>query len=511
MQQIDIDESNLDFKISDKIKDLLRPLNDSEYSYLRESLEEEGCREPLIIWKEKNILLDGHHRLSLCRELDIEYEIEYKRFSNKNEAFNWVIKNQLAKRNLNDRRYQYLVGKRYLEEKKEHSGTGANQYTVDKVQSGQNVHSAKTAEKIAEKEGVDEKTVRRNAGFAKSVDKITKNVGRDFQIKAIDEETIPKNVTKEIAEVGEKDQQKIFDLIKKGREIREKDMKEYKKSQDKVKDKAISYIEDGDNITLKDAITRAKRQLKKDSKKTKTKSTFNETNDKIEWAKWSWNPVTGCKGPGGDGPCKYCYARDIANRFYDEGFKPTFRPERLDAPKNTKIPKSRKDESGIKNVFVCSMGDLFGDWVPEKWIDRTLESTRKYDNWNYLFLTKNPSRLPEIDFPDNSWVGATVEVQKRVESTIENLPQVNAPIKFISSEPLMEKIRFPEGSLSEIDWIIIGGRSKSSKMKAAQPKWEWVESLLRQARKGGCKIYFKPNLKVRPKEYPGENASGALF
>jgi ParB-like chromosome segregation protein Spo0J len=48
-------------------------------------------------------------------------------------------------------------------------------------------------------------------------------------------------------------------------------------------------------------------------------STFNQTNDNIEWARWSWNPVTGCRYN-----CPYCYARDIANRFYQEKFEPTF-------------------------------------------------------------------------------------------------------------------------------------------------------------------------------------------
>ncbi|MBF0524736.1 MAG: DUF5131 family protein [Deltaproteobacteria bacterium] len=92
---------------------------------------------------------------------------------------------------------------------------------------------------------------------------------------------------------------------------------------------------------------------------TSSKQTFNATNDNIEWAKWTWNPVTGCLHG-----CKYCYARDIANRFFGEyKFSPHFYPERLSAPANTTIPVKRINEPGIKNVFVCSMADLFGEWV----------------------------------------------------------------------------------------------------------------------------------------------------
>lgn len=226
---------------------------------------------------------------------------------------------------------------------------------------------------------------------------------------------------------------------------------------------------------------------------TKKTSKFNKTNDNIEWAKWTWNPVTGCKMG-----CKYCYARDIANRFYPQGFEPTFHEHRLDAPKNT--PHVKSDDIGFRNVFVCSMADLFGEWVPDEWINAVLESVRESPDWNFLFLTKNPKRLVGIDWPENAWVGTTVDVQARVEPAKEAFRQIKASVKFLSCEPLKEPLVF--GDMSMFDWIIIGGQSKSSGEPAFQPQWEWVESLLSQARGTGLKIYFKPNLEVRPREYP---------
>lgn len=91
-----------------------------------------------------------------------------------------------------------------------------------------------------------------------------------------------------------------------------------------------------------------------------SKSYFNKTNESIDWADWTWNPVTGCKHA-----CSYCYARDIANRFYSTKFEPTFYPDRLIAPFNTKVPVNAATDIRAKNVFVCSMADLFGRWVPE--------------------------------------------------------------------------------------------------------------------------------------------------
>jgi protein gp37 len=229
--------------------------------------------------------------------------------------------------------------------------------------------------------------------------------------------------------------------------------------------------------------------------------TFNQTNDNIEWARWSWNPVTGCLHD-----CVYCYARDIANRFFPEGFKPTYHPERLAAPQNTKVPAAAVDNQALRNVFVCSMADLFGAWVPAEWIQSVLDACEAAPQWNFLFLTKNPSRLPEFRFPANSWVGTTVDTQARAGPAQEALARVNPEVgaTFVSCEPLREEVLFPDPIA--FDWMIVGGQSSSSKCPEFQPEWDWVEGLLWQAREANCRVYFKPNLKARPREYPGGGA-----
>lgn len=201
-----------------------------------------------------------------------------------------------------------------------------------------------------------------------------------------------------------------------------------------------------------------------------------------------------------------CYARDIANRFYPQGFKPTFLEDRLGAPSNTPIPHDAEALAAPQSnrIFVCSMADLFGKWVPQEWIDAVLQEVRDNQQWKFLFLTKFPQRLAEIEWPENAWVGTTVDKQYRVSIAEKAFRGVKAGKKWLSCEPLLEPLKF--GSLEMFDWVVIGGASRSTQTEASWPDFEWVVDLYNQARAAGCKVYFKPNTfstqTKAPKEQP---------
>lgn len=242
------------------------------------------------------------------------------------------------------------------------------------------------------------------------------------------------------------------------------------------------------------------------------KPVFNETTgDGISWASWSWNPVTGCLHG-----CDYCYARGIAvnERFsagYPAGFTPLFHEERLEAPAHTKIPQKHLDDPAYRRVFVCSMADLYGQWVPDEWITRVHSSMLASPQWQYILLTKFPSRYSRVELPPGAWVGTSVDEQKRVriaEKAFADMP--DGVVKWLSLEPLREPLEFTD--LSVFDWVVIGAQTATMQpdgpVAAFAPPFEWVARLVLQAREAGCRVHLKPNLRTSPgmtlpDEYPG--------
>lgn len=226
------------------------------------------------------------------------------------------------------------------------------------------------------------------------------------------------------------------------------------------------------------------------------KAVFNETTGEgISWAGWSWNPVTGCLHG-----CDYCYARAIANRFtdaYPAGFTPLFHHERLDAPANTAIPAARRDDPAYRRVFVCSMADLYGRWVPDEWIQQVHASMLASPQWEYLLLTKFPARYVGLELPPNSWVGTSVDEQKRVRIAEDAFRKIDGvKVKWLSLEPLREPLEFSD--LSMFDWVVIGAQTETRQpdgtVEAFMPPWEWVCRITAQAKAAGCSVHWKPNL-----------------
>ena len=88
-------------RIDDEIRAVIPEPSAEEMTALEAAVKAEGCRDPLVVWAEEDILLDGHHRYTICESLGLEYRVERISFDSRAEAMAWVISNQLARRNLN--------------------------------------------------------------------------------------------------------------------------------------------------------------------------------------------------------------------------------------------------------------------------------------------------------------------------------------------------------------------------------------------------------------------------
>jgi len=234
----------------------------------------------------------------------------------------------------------------------------------------------------------------------------------------------------------------------------------------------------------------------------------------IEWTDYTWNPVGGCqhlcrwKMP--DGTVAECYAKVVAERVaqasYIQGFGHHYwRPEALNEPLKIKTPAK---------IFLDSMSDLMGHWVPSEQIEQVLDVCRKASWHQFQLLTKNAPRLREFDFPANIWVGVsapptsmfgkplTFYKQKRmVETMITILSEISVPIKWMSIEPLSFDIA-PLLSNSSLQWAVVGAATNG--MRTYQPKPEWIANVLDVLGKQNTHIFFKGNLDWSPwhEEFP---------
>jgi protein gp37 len=272
------------------------------------------------------------------------------------------------------------------------------------------------------------------------------------------------------------------------------------------------------------------------------------SNTKIEWTEKVWNPVTGCTqiSPG----CQNCFAKRMANRLrgragypWDDPFKVTFHPDRLDEPLHWKKPC---------HIFVCSMSDLFHDDVTDDQLDMVFSRIVRARHTHVLqILTKRPERLaqfmrrhepgPEMDdtygFFDgrthpatgkklktfgfrkegwpltNIWFGVTAENQEWLINRFGYLAQIPASVRFLSLEPLLGPMDvyhhlpgweqcsacgrvqrrlsargFP--LVDFVDWVIVGPETINGK-PGRSCELSWIHHIVEQCHQADTPVFVK--------------------
>lgn len=242
----------------------------------------------------------------------------------------------------------------------------------------------------------------------------------------------------------------------------------------------------------------------------------------------TWNPIRGQNArhtcarisPG----CDNCYAATMTRRGLmgtapiDYGRGETVNdPARLDETALLQPLRWKKP----RKVFVGSMTDIAGAWVPDAWLDAIWAVMALAPQHTYMVLTKRPSRLlrwvytnpyqrvlefanhhirserpkltgipidDPVRFPyRHVWVGVSVESDAYVwrANVLRSIP---AAVHWISAEPLLGPL--PSLDLASIDWLVTGGES-GAKARPCHP--DWVRDLRDRCQQAGVAFFHKQN------------------
>lgn len=244
-------------------------------------------------------------------------------------------------------------------------------------------------------------------------------------------------------------------------------------------------------------------------------------NSGIEWTHHTFNPWWGCVkvSPA----CTHCYAESWAKRVGSQvwGIKS---PRRFFSENHWKQPISWNREAEVRGerrrVFCASMADVFEDRRDlDAWRDRLWDLVAKTPWLDWLLLTKRPEHASGMtpwhgQWPDNVWVGTTVESQEWADKRVPVLARIPAVVRFLSCEPMLGPISLcrwlPNGgevkgsSEQAIHWVIAGGESG----RGARPMHPaWVRDLRDQCVMAGVAFHFKQWGNWRPLDAANQIAS----
>ena len=227
----------------DELKEFVVPLSKEEFEQLKENIILEGCRDPLIVWEKENgelILVDGHNRLKICQQNNIDYQVRKLNFKNIDGVKVWMINNQLGRRNLNPNQLSYYRGLKYESLKKSRGGAEYfdSKYQSDTLESKE----ISTSESLASEFKVGRATIMRDAKFARALNVIGKS-NPTLKNKILSGETKVKRSDLFIfSDMGEKnkfDFKNEADLYNKAQRLRNKVLSDIEKKLKESKEESI--------------------------------------------------------------------------------------------------------------------------------------------------------------------------------------------------------------------------------------------------------------------------------
>lgn len=162
----------IELKIDPEFRDKIPPLTDEEFEQLKDNILCDGeVYEPICVWN--GVIVDGHNRWKIVQEHPtIPFKIREMNFSDKFEAFDWMYKKQLGRRNLTDEQRTVLIGKMYEARKNMVVKRDDKGKFSPCSQIGDTDKPQRISDQIAQELGVAKNTVLRSEKFSKGLDKL---------------------------------------------------------------------------------------------------------------------------------------------------------------------------------------------------------------------------------------------------------------------------------------------------------------------------------------------------
>lgn len=251
----------IDLEFENKIP----PMPTKDFEGLKADILRDGyVRDPLVVWDEENILLDGHHRWKVIQEHpELPYTIDRKSFPDRWAAIAWICANQIHKHNLTELQKMKLLQEEYEARKKTIGGQAGNKNAEKRSEENHHIVSAndkspKLRAEMVKEHGVTDWEMQTAVEVGRGIDRAAE-VDPDFKRDVLS--GVVKAKKSDLAAIRKLESpgeiQEAVDAIRSGRTApkprpQSKEMKEFT---DKINSVVKAMEDDSREYTIDDAIT----------------------------------------------------------------------------------------------------------------------------------------------------------------------------------------------------------------------------------------------------------------
>ncbi|MCC5612277.1 hypothetical protein LC612_37545 [Nostoc sp. CHAB 5834] len=192
LMQSMLDEIKANMTVLPQLKSFIPPLQATEYEQLEANIQKDGCRESLLIWQTTqgeidgssndsplNVLVDGHNRYAICKKNNIDFRVMLREFPDLQAVREFMINNQLGRRNLTPEQTAYLRGLKYRNERQAAGRPVIDGKNYLQIEEQEDRLAQRTQDKLANEFNVSPRTIHRDREYSEGIDKLSPDLKQD--------------------------------------------------------------------------------------------------------------------------------------------------------------------------------------------------------------------------------------------------------------------------------------------------------------------------------------------